>query len=387
MTRWCATTAPGLEPTVRDELGDLGAKPVDLAYGGRGLVGFELPADVEGQELLHTLRTVHRVGPLLREASVDPEEPWEELRALVDQAPLTRWIDARTRWAFRVARTGEHPYGSPDVERRIGGAIDEALTGALEQRPPVDLEDPDTLLRMHLDGDGHLALWVDLVGQRSLHRRGVRVHEHPAAMKATIAAGLVRETGWDPASRLVDPMAGGGTLAIEAAWAALGVSPVHLRADDLLVHRVPPGRGHAIDPGPGVPREADPPVEPWILACDHAPNHVEGLRRNLEAAGVGSLVEARWKRARDLTDEVDEAGALVANPPYGIRSGEGDLREPYARLLGTAAELLASGGRVGLLTPRDDIVHPLAEEHGFTVCTDRPLHHGRLRIRLIVLEA
>lgn len=386
MELWCATTAPGLEAIAREDLADHGAEPTSIGYQPSGLVGFEVPSYADGVDLVHRVRTIDRLGPVLADAELDPEDPWDQLEALADEIDWTRWIDKRTRWGVRVARAGEHPYGSPDVERRLGGFVDDRLTEALDRRPPVDLDDPDTQIRGHLDGEGHLVLWIDLVGHRSLHRRGVRAVDHPAAMKDTLAAALVDRVGWDPSTALADPMGGGGTLVVEAAWAALGVSPVHLRAGDLLFHRVPRGRGQAADPGPGVPPETESPADPWFVLGDHSPERVEGAQANLERAGVRDLVDTYVGAARSLPEHVDEVGAVVANPPYGIRSGEGQLDDAYEGLVDGALEVLAPGGRIGLLTPKTDIVRSVADGRGLTVAERTSVYHGRLVVDLIVLE-
>ncbi|RLG31325.1 hypothetical protein DRN97_09480, partial [Methanosarcinales archaeon] len=41
---------------------------------------------------------------------------------------------------------------------------------------------------------------------RSLHRRGYRVYEHPAALKPTIASAMILWSGWTPERPLLEPM-------------------------------------------------------------------------------------------------------------------------------------------------------------------------------------
>lgn len=385
MPDWSATVAPGLEPVAHGELEDAGACPVEVPFGGNGLVGFEVDDHEVGRRLLHRLRTVHRIGPVLARGRADPEAPFEALEAAIAGVDWSDWIDEDTCWALRVARHGEHPFTSPEVERSIGGALDELLTERSSSRPPVELDDPDAIVRIHLGDEGGYVLWLDLVGTESLHRRGWKVYEHPAAMKPTMAAALVREVGWDPSTRLVDPTAGGATLAIEAAEMGLGASPVHRRARRLLVHRVPRWRATTPEEGPRTVDAEAPGPEPWLVLADHAPNHLAGAERNLEAAGVREHARLVEDDVAALSEHVDAAGAVVANPPYGIRSGEGDLAPTYRALVGQAARVLEPGGRIGLLTARDDLVRDAADEHAARIETDLEVHHGRLRIHLMTL--
>src|ERR671922_108311 len=59
----------------------------------------------------------------------------------------------------------------------------------------------------------------------SLHRRGYRTHIGEAPLKETLAAALLRLSGWDRVRPFLDPMCGAGTIAVEAALWARGIAP------------------------------------------------------------------------------------------------------------------------------------------------------------------
>lgn len=168
------------------------------------------------------------------------------------------------------------------------------------------------------------------IGGGARHRRGERVAMVDAPLRETLAAQLVMFSRWDARTEvLVDPMTGGGTIAVEAAHLAVG-HPVR-RADEL------PRVGAFAD----MPRETQdifPGTVPRILACDVADQAIKALVGNLRASGLtgsraGSLV-LRQVDVRALTPAiVDEAlpgassgpGVIVMNPPYGERlDGGGD---------------------------------------------------------------
>ena len=67
-------------------------------------------------------------------------------------------------------------------------------------------------------------LYLDLAGE-PLHRRGYRAHSAEAPLKESLAAAVLRYSGWDRESPFVDPMCGSGTLAVEAALWAKNVAP------------------------------------------------------------------------------------------------------------------------------------------------------------------
>jgi hypothetical protein len=63
------------------------------------------------------------------------------------------------------------------------------------------------------------------IGLGARHRRGARVVMGPAPLRETMAAQLIMLSRWDARTEpLVDPMAGGGTIPIEAAGLAVGVA-------------------------------------------------------------------------------------------------------------------------------------------------------------------
>lgn len=60
--------------------------------------------------------------------------------------------------------------------------------------------------------------------------RGYRDAMHAAALRETLASGLLLLSGYDPSRHvLCDPMAGSGTIAIEAALMARDIAPGLLR--------------------------------------------------------------------------------------------------------------------------------------------------------------
>src|SRR5206468_1506369 len=63
------------------------------------------------------------------------------------------------------------------------------------------------------------------IGGGARHRRGARVAMGPAPLRETMAAQLIMLSRWDARTEpLVDPMAGGGTIPIEAAGLAVGAA-------------------------------------------------------------------------------------------------------------------------------------------------------------------
>ncbi len=179
------------------------------------------------------------------------------------------------------------------IAQRTKDAIVDQIRRRVGARPSVDLEDPDLALFLHLSATAR-TLYAD-VGGAALHRRGYRTHIGGAPLKETLAAALLRLSGWDRARPLVDPMCGAGTIALEAALWARDIAP-GLRAqrfgferwarhDQAAARRTtepatPPARGS----GPRAPRSSPPTSTP-------APPRI--TRGNARMAGVQLEVRCR----------------------------------------------------------------------------------------------
>jgi 23S rRNA G2445 N2-methylase RlmL len=206
------------------------------------------------------------------------------------------------------------------------------------------------------------------IGGGARHRRGARVAAGPAPLRETMAAQLILLSRWDARTEpLVDPMAGGATIPIEAAGLATGAAirhPSNLPYRHLAAFK-------------GLPNEAPdlfPGTTPQIVALDADPERIPAMVGNLRAAGLTgpahdrSIVIAQ-QDVRELTpDDIErmlpaardmKPGVFCFNPPYGVRIGaeEGqnkllalysDMGRAFARFRGwRAACFVANPGFVG----------------------------------------
>jgi 23S rRNA G2445 N2-methylase RlmL len=340
--RFFVTAAKGTEPALRDELRELRFHHVRADRGG---VHFEGNMVDAARACLWS-----RVGlRVLREvASFDAGSDaalYEGARA-VDWA---EWMTPRTSLAVRASCRSSRLTHSQFVAQKTKDAIVDELRDRMGARPSVDRADPDVGVAVHLARD-RATLYLDVSGA-SLHERGFRRLAGPAPLRETLAAAVLRLSGWDRERPLVDPMCGAGTLAIEAAAWARGMAPGLSRArfgferwahgDDALVQRVRDLRAHARD----APRREGPEVR----ASDIDANAVAFTRANAEAAGV--LVKSERRDVRYL-EPLEPAAFVVTNPPYGERIAAGpgiydDLADAARRVRPYAVALLAGTPAIG----------------------------------------
>ncbi len=217
-------------------------------------------------------------------------------------------------------------------ERQIVGTVKNALVdGAAKRgmRLTVDPRNADIEIAVRIH-DGVLSVSVDLAGG-PMHQRGYREETGDAPLRENLAAVLLMLSRYDSRKDvLIDPMAGSGTIAIEAALMA--------RADSLWTEVRQPAYLR-------LPAFADcslrtealfADAKPVIVASDIDARAVGFMRANAELAGVSEDVCIVHADLRDLSPRViarnlgsrlgeGQNGLILSNPPYGERLQGGEL--------------------------------------------------------------
>lgn len=323
--RFFLTAAKGTEGVLRDELRELGVRAIRADRGG---------VHVDGPpSLAWRLCVQSRIAVRVYESLTSGEaRDADELYALTRQLEWERWISPRHTLAVASSARRSFTAHTQFLSQRVKDAIVDRFRDREGARPSVDLEDPDVRIFLHLVDD-RCTLYRDLSGE-PLHRRGYRKHIGDAPLKETLAAALLRLSGWNRGALLVDPMCGSGTIAIEADLWARDVAPGldrrfgferHLDFDDVARRSFEDLRAEcarmALDEGP------------VILASDHDPRALLAAQENARAAR--SLVRFSEGDVRALKPRAFD-GAVVTNPPYGDRlEGGMSFYRAMARALAT----------------------------------------------------
>ncbi len=336
-----AVLPQGLEAAGSEELTDLGAHSVKP---GRRAVSFE--ADMACLYRMHLqARLPFRV---LRQVASFPCQGRDDLYDGIRQAlDWERWL--HPSMTFRVDVTGTAPglNHSHFTALQVKNALVDAQRDLWGERSSIDLDDPDLSLHLHL-GRGVAELSLDGSGG-SLHRRGYRAAMGAAPLKENLAAGLIRLTGWDGITPLVDPCCGSGVLLIEAALAALQQAPGLERrfalegwADfqpELWEKEVDRARQR---------RRRDLTL-PLLLGIEADPVIADQAHANVEAAGLSGIIRITTSPFEDETLP-DGPGVLVCNPPYGQRIGDEQELDALYSALGQFVRREASGWQLWLLS-------------------------------------
>jgi tRNA (guanine6-N2)-methyltransferase len=338
------TTNPGVEDVAAEEVKARLSAEVLEVRSGYGRVVAEVPGEM--LEYVHELRSIHRPVILLAEGEVCSESRClRDIYEIVRGSGVERFVTPWTPFAVRAERAGEHEYTSLDIARVSGDAVIDAVRSTYGLRPPVDLDYPSIIVSVDVIGS-RATVGIDLGGDISWHRRGYRVYDHPAALKPTLAYAMLWLSGARDGDVILDPMCGGGTIAIEAA---------------LLFEN-----SH-------------------IICLDKNPRHIRGAMENAAAAGVAGRIEFIVGDARRLSRYVKEAHVLVSNPPYGIRLGSPrEVRRLYEEFIAEAVGVVRKS--ITLITTEYEYVRKLIVRSGWNVVHERRVAHGNLFPHIIVAK-
>jgi 23S rRNA G2445 N2-methylase RlmL len=196
-------------------------------------------------------------------------------------------------------------------------------------------------------------IYLDLAGD-PLHRRGYRLRGAVAPLKETLAAAILRLSGWDRERPLIDPMCGSGTIALEGALWARNIAPGLARPrfgferwlnfDGTEKARMLELRQAA---RARVRREG-----PEILASDIDDEALDAAAENARRSGLS--LAFRRADIKDLSPST-RPGHVVTNPPYDERLAADAFL--YAAMARSFVKL--HGHRVSILANGPEVVRPI----------------------------
>ena len=317
-----AVCAPGLEEATEAELRELGAADVRAAGAG----GVQYRADDRQEARIRLgLRTVVRV---LRRVA---EFPARDRRQLSDGLSAVDWAGLPTGGGVRATARKSKLHHT--------GLIEEAVRKAAGL--PAEAE--GTSIRVRLERD--VCTVSVVMGPERLDHRGWRTDVGPAPLRESVAAAVLRLSGWDRQAPLLDPLCGSGVLPLEAAdWA----------------------------------RQAG--GSPQIVGADVRPEAVDAARGHAAAAGLQDAIEWQVIEVSELAVQ-GGPGWVVCNPPWGKRLEVGQVYAELGRLLRRL-----KGWRAAVITPKGGAADDLEGTLGRGPERVIPFRHGGVAVALRLYE-
>jgi putative N6-adenine-specific DNA methylase len=315
--RLIAKTLEGLENVLAEEIRDL---------GGENITPVNRAVIFEGNKVLLyksnlMLRTALKVLVFMDEFDVTDET---DLYGRVKAIKWEEYFSIQDTFAIDSVVNSDKFRHSNYVSLKCKDAIADRFRDRTGERPNVDVQDPTIRINVHIRNHT-VTLSLDSTG-RSLHMRGYRRAQVDAPLNEALAAGLILSSGWDCKKTLIDPMCGSGTILIEAAMLAKGISPQH------------PDKRYALKKWLNFDEElwkmcfdeAYLPKNdelPTIKGYDVAQKAIKISNENISYAGFENAISLEQEDF--FFTEGTQDAILIFNPPYDARLKEEDVLNFY----------------------------------------------------------
>ena len=354
----------GLESLVGDELKRMNMTNVRLENGRVHFSG-EL-ADLVKANL--RLRTGERV--LLNMGSFSAGT-FDQLFEGTKNLPWENFIPVHGTFPVKGYSLNSKLHSIPDCQSIVKKAVVERLK---QKYKTSWFQETGELYQIQFSIMKDLAtLYIDTSGA-GLHKRGYRAVGVAAPLRETLAAGMVNLSRFRGREPFCDPFCGSGTIAIEAALAALNRAPGLARSFDAQ-------------------KWSQLPVGVWQTAADEAKsleytgtyeiwggdidfNAVNIAKENAKKAGVEKYVRFEVADAR-LFNREQSGGILVSNPPYGERIMEKAEAEALCHAFGAAVQNL-NQWKLYLLSAQENFEQSFGQQAG----RKRKLYNGMIKCNL-----
>ncbi len=368
MEKFFATCPRGLEHLLAEDIAAAGVTDLKAIPGGVHFVA-DWPACYAIN--LHSriaTRVLWRVanGKYARE---------DDIYKLALDTPWAKWFAAKQTIRVDVVAVKSPLKSLEFITLRIKDAVCDRFRADQGTRPSVDTREPEVRIHGFLTAD-ECTLYIDTSGA-PLYQRGLRQKTVEAPLKENVAAGILRLSGWQPGTPLLDPMCGSGTFLVEAAQIALNIAP-GAGGRSFGFQRLKNFRLEVWKDLLEAAQDAEKPAQhAQIYGSDISPVAVRAALANLDRAG---LLPAVTLSSGDLL-EIDAPapnGILIANPPYGERLSEQEELAAFYPPLGSALKRKFAGWNCYLLTA--DLRMPKLMR--LTPSKKTPLFNGAIECRL-----
>jgi putative N6-adenine-specific DNA methylase len=286
-----------------------------------------------------------------------------------------RFFNLDQTFAVFASTAGSTVSHSQFAGLKLKDAVADQFRDRFGRRPNVDPRTPNLWINLHVEKDRG-TISIDTSGG-SLHRRGYRTSSGEAPMQETVAAAMVRLSGWDGRVPLADPMCGSGTLIVEATMTFCRIPAAYLRRsfgfqqlpdfDSLVWQTVKTKADRQIGKLP----------ERLIYASDIDPQAVSMTRANCKMIPEARKVNVLRKDFRQI--EKLEKQTILCNPPYGIRMQNQDSLDDTYRQLGDFLKQRCKGSEAYIYFGNREMIKRI----GLKPSWKKPLRNGGLDGRLV----
>ncbi|MEI6455841.1 MAG: THUMP domain-containing protein [bacterium] len=333
-----AKTISGLENVLADELTSLGASEVKTLKRAASFRG--------DMQLMYRMNYLSRTAlrilmPLLSFEVREQKDFYDRIH----EFPWEDYLDPTKTLAVDAVISFTVFTNSQYVSQKAKDAIVDRLRDKFGSRPSVDLDNPDLRVNVHLYKN-LCSLSLDSSGT-TLNRRGYRKTTGLAPINEVLAAGLLKLSGWDEKTSLLDPMCGSATFLIEAAMAAKKIPAGFLRNEYGFMK----WKNFDAELWRSVKGETDGQIVASgtvITGLDRSARAMAAAKENIAAAGLQNEITLEQDTFEESEPPFSE-GFIIMNPPYDERLKLDDNIAFY-KMIGNVLKRKYSGFQAWLIS-------------------------------------
>lgn len=365
--RYFAQIAGGMEEMGAAEAQELGSGAVELRHRG-----FFFSASPEALYRIHyRSRLISRILTPLKSF---PCFHSDELYAAAGEIQWEKLLSNDKTFAVGCNVANSRITHSHFAALRVKDAIADRLKRLTGARPSVNVRNPQIRLHLHIENN-QATVSLDTSGG-PLHKRAYRVRSVSSPLQETLAAAIIRLSGWEGQQPLYDPMCGSGTLLAEALMHYCRIPSGLLRRnyglsylpdfDPRLWERVVKDAHGAMRPLPAA----------LLAGSDIDKTAVAATRANLRRLPGGESI--RIKRVDFRTLPPFGNTTIICNPPYGVRMGDEEQSAGLLKQLGDFLKQKCAGSTAFIYVGSARLVGAVGLKPAFRI----PLVNGALEGRL-----
>ncbi len=372
MREYFATVARGIELLAAKELESLGASSVNPDFCGVSFKG--------DRQLLYKVNLWARL-PFRILVKIDEfvGRDAKELYRGVQNIDWQQYLTPDRTLAVSATGKNDSLNHTHFTALQVKNAIVDRQMEELGERSNIDPKSPDVKVNVHIRDD-RCIISLDSSAS-SLHRRGYRPAVGVAPLKESLAAALIKLSGWEADVAFFDPLCGSGTLPLEASLQALNIAPGLFRPHfgfqnwpdfdrqvwDKLVGEANLKRQERLK----IP----------IMGSDRSEDALEVARTNADLCGVEK--EVKFIQAElEQVEPPSDRGLLLCNPPYGKRIGNPQQLGKFYKLLGNVLKQRFKNWTAFILSGNKE----LAKNIGLKSSKRIPVYNGTIQCQLMKYE-
>jgi len=365
--------APGMmEEICEQELIELGAKNTKVAYRG---IYFEADKSTL-YKINYTSRLITRVLAPLKSFHCRSAKDIMEIASKIE---WDKFFSVDQTFAITSSVNKSTINNSLYASQVLKDGIADYFRDKLGKRPNVDTVNPNVRFNLFIEKDKAI-LNLDTSGE-SLHKRGYRLLAGEAPMQETLAAAIIRLSGWNGEKPLLDCMCGSGTIVCEALMHYCRIPSQFLRKNFGFFY-LPDFEKELWEK---IKSETDKLIRPLpngiISGSDKSDIAIRVAKENLSRIPNSENVKLSIHPFEHINKF--ENGVLIINPPYGIRLGKRDEVENLYKDLGDFIKTKCKGTTAFIYTGEPT----LRKYIGLKTSKRIPLVNGKLEGVLLQIDS